>query len=73
MLQDGQPIARTPIQLPHADADGRITYTGTIPARTLSAGTYQLAVSVSDGTTTATRDVAFRVTDAAPSTPKAAN
>ena len=61
VLQNGQPMASTPIQLPRRDADGRISYTGTIPARTLVPGSYQLAISVSDGTTIATRDVTFRV------------
>lgn len=61
LMKNGAPLATAPITLPGPDAHGAITYVGHLPADTLTAGTYQLLVSVTDGTVATTRDVLFRI------------
>jgi len=61
LSQAGKPLGQLPVQLPAADAQGRIQYTGTIPLDAFPAGEYDLKAIVSDGSGTATRSEHFTV------------
>jgi len=59
--QAGQPLGQLPVQLPAADQNGRIQYTGTIPLDAFPPGEYELKATVSDGVTKAMRSERFTV------------
>jgi VWFA-related protein len=52
-LQAGKSLTKVPMQLPAADAQGRIPYVMTIPAESIPAGSYEVRATARQGTTTA--------------------
>ena len=48
-MQNGKLLARSPLPLEAADASGRIQQVGRLPLDTLTPGTYDLRVVVTDG------------------------
>jgi VWFA-related protein len=52
-LQAGKSLTKVPMQLPAADAQGRIPYLMTIPAESIPAGSYQVLATARQGTTAA--------------------
>jgi hypothetical protein len=61
LAQAGQPLGQLPVQLPAADQNGRIQYTGTIPLDAFPPGEYELKAMVTDGVTKAMRSEKFTV------------
>lgn len=61
ILQGGQSLAKLPMPLPAADASGRIQFASALPLDSLSAGSYELKISVSDAKSAVSRSVAFTV------------
>jgi VWFA-related protein len=55
-------IASTTPELPKADDKGRITFTASIPAKGLVAGSYELRAQGTQGDATATETLAFKLT-----------
>ena len=64
ILQGGKALAKTPLELPAADASGRIPYVMTIPAASIPAGVYQLHAIAKQGSTTAEARSVLRIQDA---------
>lgn len=64
ILQGGKALAKTPLELPAADASGRIPYVMTIPAASIPAGVYQLHAIAKQGNTTAEARSVLRIQDA---------
>ena len=58
---NGQKLAEAPLELAAADADGRVVQVSRIPIEALGPGTYELRVSVRQGSVSATRGVTFRL------------
>jgi VWFA-related protein len=54
LLRDGKVLTKVPMQLPGADALGRIPYLLTIPAESIPAGSYDLRATARQGATAAT-------------------
>ena len=52
-LLNGKSLTKVPMQLPAADAQGRIPYLMTIPAEAIPAGSYEVRASAKQGSTTA--------------------
>jgi hypothetical protein len=52
-LQGGKSLTKVPMQLPPADAHGRIPYVMTIPAQAIPAGVYEVRAAVRQGATSA--------------------
>ncbi len=52
-LQNGKVLANVPMQLPEADARGRIPYLMTIPTTAIPPGTYELRATAKQGATVA--------------------
>jgi VWFA-related protein len=52
-LKAGQSLTKVPMQLPAADAQGRIPYVMTIPAESIPSGNYEVRATAKQGTTTA--------------------
>ena len=61
VLKSGQHLANIQAQLPPPDATGLIQFASTIPLDSFQPGDYELKVTVSDGTTDATRRAPFTV------------
>ena len=61
VLKGGQLLANIQAQLPPPDATGLIQFASAIPLDSLQPGGYELKLTVSDGTTSATRRAAFTV------------
>lgn len=61
ILRDGAAVGRLPVELPAADASGRIAYVGTIPIEKLSPGAYQLRGVARQGATSAEEYTFFDV------------
>jgi hypothetical protein len=61
ILSGGRSIGGAPIELPSPGADGRIAYVGRMPLPLLEAGTYQLAVTISEAKRAVQRLAAFRI------------
>ena len=61
ILQGGKSLAKLPLPLPAADASGRIQFASALPLDSLSAGSYELKISVSDAKSAVSRSVAFIV------------
>ena len=53
--------AQLPLDLPAADATGRIQQVGRLPLESLAPGTYDLRVVVSDGAARQVRSVLVRI------------
>jgi VWFA-related protein len=52
-LQAGKSLTKVPMQLPAADAQGRIPYLMTIPAESIPSGNYEVRATAKQGATTA--------------------
>ncbi|MDR3699510.1 MAG: VWA domain-containing protein [Candidatus Sulfopaludibacter sp.] len=52
-LLNGKSLTKVPMQLPAADAQGRIPYLMTIPAEAIPVGSYEVRASAKQGSTTA--------------------
>ena len=61
ILQSGKSLAKLPLPLPAADASGRIQFASALPLDSLSAGSYELKISVSDAKSAVSRSAAFTV------------
>jgi hypothetical protein len=61
ILQGGKSLAKLPLPLPAADASGRIQFASALPLDSLSAGSYELKISVSDAKSAVSRSAAFTV------------
>jgi hypothetical protein len=53
-LQAGKSLTKVPMQLPAADAQGRIPYLMTIPAESIPSGSYEVRATARQGTTAST-------------------
>jgi hypothetical protein len=61
ILQSGKSLAKLPLPLPTADALGRIQFVSALPLDSLSAGSYELKISVSDAKSAVSRSATFIV------------
>ena len=61
ILQNGKPLAKLPLPLPAADASGRIQFASALPLDSLSAGSYELKISVNDAKGAVSRSTAFTI------------
>jgi VWFA-related protein len=59
VLQNNKSIAKVPLNLAAPDANGRIQYASALPLDSLSAGSYELKISVSDAKGTVSRIASF--------------
>ena len=50
-LQNGKSLTKVPMQLPAADAEGRIQYVMTVPAAAIPPGMYQVRAAAKQGDT----------------------
>ena len=60
-LQGGKSLTKVPMQLPAADAQGRIPYLMTIPAESIPSGSYEVRATAKQGTTAASASTAIRI------------
>jgi hypothetical protein len=63
LRQGDQTLAQMPGDLPKPDSSGRIQYLAGLPLEKLPAGSYELRITVGDGTTTVTRSAYFTIAD----------
>ncbi len=61
LMKDGRLLARSPLELPAPDADGRIQHISRLPLEPLEPGTYDLRVVVGDGPSRQLRSVLVRI------------
>jgi VWFA-related protein len=61
LLQNAKVVAQVPVQLPAADAQGRIQQVSRIPIDQLTAGTYELRIVVRANGTPVSRTAQFRI------------
>jgi VWFA-related protein len=61
--QGGKVVAQSVVDLPAADATGRIQHAGAIPLKPLSPGDYALRVSVGEGGSAVGREASFTVVE----------
>jgi VWFA-related protein len=61
VLQNNKSVAKVPLKLGGPDAKGRIQYASALPLDSLSAGNYELKISVSDANSAVSRSAAFTV------------
>jgi VWFA-related protein len=61
IVQSGNSLAKLPLPLPAADATGRIQFASALPLDSLSAGSYELKISVNDAKSAVSRSTAFTV------------
>jgi hypothetical protein len=59
VLQNNKSVAKVPLKLGTPDSKGRIQYASALPLDSLSAGSYELKISVSDPKSTVTRSAYF--------------
>jgi len=59
VLQNNKSVAKVPLKLGAPDAKGRIQYASALPLDSLSAGSYELKISVSDAKSTVSRSTVF--------------
>ena len=59
-LQAGKTLTKVPMELPPADAQGRIPYLMTIPAQAIPEGTYQVRATARQGSSSAVATTAIR-------------
>jgi VWFA-related protein len=62
MTRGGVVVARTPVELPAREADGRIPCVGTFPLAALEAGAYKLSVVARQGTVSIGQSLSFDIT-----------
>jgi VWFA-related protein len=60
-LQDGKSLTKVPMQLPPADAQGRIPYVMTIPAGGIPPGTYEVRATARQGNSSAQAKTTMRL------------
>ena len=58
-LQAGKSLTKVPMQLPAADAQGRIPYLMTIPAESIPSGSYEIRATARQGATAASASTAI--------------
>jgi len=63
LRQKDQTLARMPADLMKPDLSGRIQYLAGLPLEKLPAGSYELRITVSDGSTTVARSAYFTIAD----------
>jgi len=63
VLQNGAQLATLPLTLDQPDASGRVQQVSRLPIGSLSAGTYDLRVVLSDGRQQVARSTTFRIVD----------
>jgi len=63
LRQHDRTLAEMPGDLPKPDLSGRIQYLAGLPLEKLPAGTYELRITVNDGTTTVTRAANFVIAE----------
>jgi hypothetical protein len=63
LLQKGQSVAQIPLPLDKPGADGRLLQVSRLPSAAIPAGTYDLAVTVTSGTSRATRSTSVTLVD----------
>jgi VWFA-related protein len=63
LLLNAKPLAQVPLDLAAPDAEHRIQQVSRIPIEQLAAGTYELRVTVHQGSTSASQTTSFRVSD----------
>ena len=61
--QAGKSLAQLPGLLPDPDAQGRVQFVAALPIEKFTAGTYELKISISDGTNTLSRARSFTLVD----------
>ena len=59
-MQNGQTLQKVPMELPAADAQGRIPYLMTIPAAAIPDGTYEIRATAKQGNTSAASSATLR-------------
>lgn len=59
-LQNGKSLTKVPMELPAADAQGRIPYLMTIPAEAIPAGSYEVRATAKQGSTSAVTSTTIR-------------
>jgi hypothetical protein len=59
-IRDGRTSQTAPMELPPADSRGRIPYLMTVPAEAIRAGTYEIRVTVTQGSTSAVATTTIR-------------
>jgi hypothetical protein len=59
-MQDGKTLQKVPMELPAADAQGRIPYVMTIPAAAIPDGSYQIRATAKQGASSATSSANLR-------------
>jgi VWFA-related protein len=59
-IQNGKTLTKVPMELPPADAQGRIPYLMTIPAEAIPAGTYDIKATARQGSTSAVSSTSIR-------------
>jgi VWFA-related protein len=60
IAKDGATVETAPMELPHADALGRVPYLMTIPARAIRAGSYEIRAKVTQGSASAAASTTIR-------------
>jgi hypothetical protein len=60
ITKDGTTVQADPVPLPPADAQGRVPYMITIPAKAIRTGTYEIRATVSQGSTSAVAATTIR-------------
>jgi VWFA-related protein len=63
LLQNGKAVARLPMPLPAADANGRVQQAGRLPLEPLAPGTYELRAVVKQGTEQVVRSTLLRIAE----------
>lgn len=61
ILQSGKSLTKAPLQLPPADAQGRIPYLMTIPAASIPPGEYEVRAAAAQGSSTAQAAATIRI------------
>ena len=60
ITKDGMTVETAPMELPRADAMGRVPYLMTIPAKAIRAGSYEIRATVTQGSTSAVSSTTIR-------------
>jgi VWFA-related protein len=63
LIKNGAPLAQVPLELPGADATGRIQELGRLPLDAIPAGSYELRVVVKQGPEQVYRSTMFQLTE----------
>jgi hypothetical protein len=63
LRKEARTLAQMPGELPEADTLGRIQYLAALPVEKIPTGSYELKVTVTDGTTSVSRSAYFTIED----------